>query len=175
MQLRSNKYRRPATRLLIYQRGRYHHQGSSYCGKGNLEGATSPEGEFLWHGLDKSAPLSNHVGTKCDNGSCTGAPNAFPIDFMPYFLVLDPTFSTTKVNTTQFDHLFRQSVNRYESILGAADPDLTCLRKAGGKLINWHGVTDSMLGVKYTQNYAQEEYERDQKPAITIDTLRPLG
>jgi hypothetical protein len=131
--------------------------------KATWQGATSPSGESLWYGLDKSARLVNHAGTVCTNGTCTSAPVILPIQWMKYFLARDPTFDTTKVNTTSFDALFRQGVNQYDSIIGTADPDLSYFRKAGGKLISWHGLADSALGPKYTEDYVRKVYERDPK------------
>jgi hypothetical protein len=129
--------------------------------KETWKGATSPDGKFLWHGLDKSARLFLQAGTTCNSGRCIGLPVGFPVAWMTYFLALDPTFDTSTVNTTQFDRLFHQSINRYDSILGTSDSDLTYFKKAGGKLINWHGVADPLLGPKYTEHYVRSVYERD--------------
>jgi hypothetical protein len=138
-------------------------EAAAIVAKETWKGATSPEGEFLWHGLDKSARLFLQAGTMCDNGTCAGLPLGLPVDWMKYFLALDPAFDTTKVNTTHFDYLFRQSINRYDSVLGTSDPDLSYFNKAGGKLINWHGVADPLLGPKYTEHYVRAVHERDPK------------
>jgi hypothetical protein len=131
--------------------------------KAAWKGASSPSGSFLWSGLDKSASLLYHTNITCTNGSCVGAPVFFPVQWMKYFLTLDPTFDTTKINTTTFDTFFRQGINRYASIIGTADPDLSDFRKAGGKLITWHGLSDSLIGPAGTEHYVRRVYERDPK------------
>jgi hypothetical protein len=81
-----------------------------------------------------------------DNGTCMGAPTVYSVDFTRYFPALDLTFDTMNTNTTQFDVFFRQSINCYDCVLGAANPDLTYFRKAGDRLITWHGAADFFLG-----------------------------
>lgn len=131
--------------------------------KETWKGSTSPEGEFLWYGLDKSAIFKYVANTTCNNGTCVGAPIPFTIHWLKYFLALDPTFDVSKVNRTQFAYLFHQSVNRYDSIIGTTDSDLTYFRKAGGKLLTWHGLADPLLGPKFTEHYVKQVYDRDPK------------
>jgi hypothetical protein len=76
---------------------------------------------------------------------------------------MDPSFDTSTVNTSAFPSLFHQSVNRFDSILGTSDPDLTEFRDMGGKMITWHGIADQLLGPKYTEHYVKSVYDLDQK------------
>ncbi|KAF1913009.1 feruloyl esteras-like protein B precursor [Ampelomyces quisqualis] len=125
-------------------------------------GATSPSGEFLWHGLSKDSNLLLHAGTTCSpNGTCLGAPEPLPISWMKYFLALDPTFNTLNITTAQFTPLFRSSVDRYDSVIGTSNPHLTALHNAGAKLLSWHGLADPGIGHSGTEHYVRQVYDRD--------------
>jgi hypothetical protein len=133
--------------------------------KWTWKGATSPEGEFLWYGLEPGAPFIADAGTKCNNGTCIGAPLGFTGQWLKYFVTLDPTFDVSTVNISVFHRLFHQSVNRYDSIIGTSDPDLSYFNKAGGKLITWHGLADSLISPGTSLDYTQRVYERDPNAA----------
>ncbi|KAH7385558.1 feruloyl esterase-like protein B precursor [Phaeosphaeria sp. MPI-PUGE-AT-0046c] len=129
--------------------------------KETWKGSTSPSGELLWPGLDKSASLAIHARTQCFNGTCSSNPAPLPIGWMKYFLAHDPDFDTTNISTVQFDRLFRESVERYSSVIGTESTDLTDFKKAGGKLLTWNGVADLTLGRRYIENYVKKVYARD--------------
>lgn len=84
---------------------------------------------------------------------------------MKYFVTLDPEFNTSNVSRAQFDRLFRQSLDRYESVIGTSNSDLSDFRAAGGKLLTWHGLADAGIGYKYTEHYVKQVYERDPQAA----------
>jgi hypothetical protein len=128
-------------------------------------GPNSSSGASLWTGVDKSAPLLYQTNISCTATSCAGNPVPFPSQWMKYFLTLDPTFDTTFVNTTTFASFFHQGINRYDSVIGTADPDLSAFHSAGGKLITWHGLADSLIGPAGTEHYVRRVYERDPKAA----------
>lgn len=128
-------------------------------------GSRTPEGEFLWYGLDVSARLVYHAATVCGaNGTCVGDPNALTVEWQKYFLALDPEFDVRAVNTTTYAELFKESV-RYNPLIAATDPDLSAFAKAGGKMITWHGTADVLLGPKYTEHYVKSVYDLDPKAA----------
>jgi feruloyl esterase len=52
--------------------------------------------------------------------------------------------------------LFVQSVEQYTDVIGTDDPDLRPFRRAGGKLLIWHGQADQLIFPQGTVNY----YER---------------
>jgi hypothetical protein len=126
------------------------------------KGATSSRNEFLWYGLDVGASFLADAATTCStNGTCTSSPLGFYDIWIRYFLMLDPSFDITTVDIPVFSKLFHQSVNRYDSIIGTSDTDLTYFKEAGGKLITWHGLADSLIAPNTTVSYAQRVYERD--------------
>ncbi|KAF3052456.1 hypothetical protein E8E11_009702 [Didymella keratinophila] len=126
------------------------------------KGATSSRNEPLWSGLNVDASFLADTATTCSaNGICTGSPLGFFDIWVRYFLTMDPDFDMSTVNVSVFSKLFHQSVNRYDSIIGTSDPDLSYFKEAGGKLISWHGLADSLIAPNTTLDYAQRVYERD--------------
>ena len=124
------------------------------------KGATSSRNESLWYGLDVGASFLADAATTCSaNGTCTGSPLGFFDIWVRYFLTMDPDFDMSTVNVSVFSKLFHQSVNHYDCIIGTSDTDLTYFKEAGGKLITWHGLTDSLIAPNTTVDYAQRVHE----------------
>ncbi|RII22925.1 hypothetical protein CUC08_Gglean013364 [Alternaria sp. MG1] len=44
-------------------------------------------------------------------------------------------------------------MQQYDSIIGSADPNLSDYRKAGGKIITYHGLADGLIPHKGTTDY----------------------
>lgn len=61
----------------------------------------------------------------------------------------------------EYDRLFRQSINRFASVIGTADADLTDFKKAGGKLISWHGTADDLIPYKGSVDYYERVLQGD--------------
>lgn len=125
------------------------------------QGATSLDGSFLWHGTNPGASFAMTGATTCQNGTCSGAP--FPVAelWIKYFLETDPTYTCSGVNSTNFETLFHQSVQRYDSIIGTSDTNLKQFKEAGGKLLSWHGLADTCVAPDATAEYARRVHERD--------------
>jgi hypothetical protein len=137
-------------------------EAAATIAKWTWKGATSSHNESLWYGLDAGASFLADAATTCSaNGTCTGSPLGFFDIWVRYFLTMDPDFDISTVNVSVFSKLFHQSVNRYDSIIGTSDIDLTYFKEAGGKLITWHGLADSLIAPNTTVDYAQRVYERD--------------
>ena len=56
------------------------------------------------------------------------------------FIARDPDFDLTNLSHVEYDVLAHQGRQRYDSIMGTTDADLTAFRDAGGKLVTFHGV-----------------------------------
>lgn len=126
------------------------------------KGATSPLNSSLWYGLNPGASFLADAATTCTaNGTCTGSPLGFYDIWIRYFLFTNPEFDISTVDIDLFSKLFHQSVNRYDSILGTADTDLTYFKARGGKMITWHGLADSLIAPNNTVDYARRVYELD--------------
>ncbi|KXT10538.1 hypothetical protein AC579_6103 [Pseudocercospora musae] len=116
-------------------------------------GARDPSGKFNWYGLAKGTPFYNAstsglVGTNCTDSSapsCTGAPFPISRDWIKYFVYKDPKYPVENMTDAEFFATMHKSVQEYESIISASDPDLSPFRNVGGKMITWHGLSDQLI------------------------------
>ncbi|KAJ4031939.1 hypothetical protein NW761_012916 [Fusarium oxysporum] len=58
-----------------------------------------------------------------------------------------------------FDTFAHEAVQRYESVIGTNDPDLTAFYKKGGKILGYHGTHDQLIPVKGTRHYYNKAKE----------------
>jgi feruloyl esterase len=125
-------------------------------------GPETEDGKFLWYGLDRSAPLNRLANTTCTSSTnCTSSPFAIAKDWLSTFIQQDHTAELNGMSHTEYSRLFRQSVNRFASVMGTADADLTDFKKAGGKLISWHGTADELIPYKGSVDYYKHVLEKD--------------
>ncbi|RYN23564.1 hypothetical protein AA0114_g12828 [Alternaria tenuissima] len=143
------------------------------------EGPRGPNGEFLWYGVDYQSRLTgspNPTGTTSDlgyaattcntNGTCTGAPTGLGEAWLQLFVKKDPQWNYTLINSVEeYTRLFRSAMQQYDSIIGSADLDLSNYRKAGGKIITYHGLADGLIPHKGTTDY----YDRVTKLDPNVD------
>jgi Tannase and feruloyl esterase len=128
-------------------------------------GPRTTDGRFLWHGLSKDASFAGLANTSCSTGTCVGQPFSIGEDWIIQFVQKDPSFDLSKVSYRQYDSIFRQSVNQFESIIGTTDPDLSDFRDAGGKMITWHGLADEVLAPNGTYQYYRRVLDLDASAA----------
>jgi hypothetical protein len=114
----------------------------------------------LWFGLEKGAPLGDLAGTEEVNGTRSGAPFFVARDWARWFVEADPKFEVGKLDVEGFGRLFRKSVERWEGVIDSSDPDLSGFKKAGGKLLVWHGEADNVIFPQGTVKYYEEVAKR---------------
>ncbi|KAJ4138726.1 hypothetical protein NW768_002593 [Fusarium equiseti] len=125
-------------------------------------GPETEDGKFLWYGLDKSAPLIRLAGTTCTSlTNCTSSPFAISKDWLTTFIQQNHTAKLHGISHSEYSTLFRQSVNRFASIMGTADADLTDFKNAGGKLLAWHGTADELIPFQGSVDYYNRVLEND--------------
>lgn len=125
------------------------------------EGPRSPDGKFRWFGFGKDVGLdasgTGPAALVCPESPATGpcsAPAFHMSDlWLRYFYAKDPTLDLTTITRQRFDDLFLEAVNEYESIIGTADPDLSRFRRAGGKMLSWHGMMDQLVPTNSSTHY----------------------
>lgn len=124
------------------------------------EGMRSTNGSFLWYGLEKGTPLAGSAGlanTQCTTpSSCTGRPFPPSEDWISNFMLENPSADLTQLSHEKFERLFHSSFERYNSIIGTNNPDLSAFKKAGGKMLTWHGLADNLIFPKGTEKYYNE-------------------
>ena len=132
-------------------------------------GPTSPSGEFRWHGFSKDVGLhadgTGPAALDCPatGGTCSAVSFHMSETWLRYYFAKDASLNLKNLTREQFDDLFLTGVNEYESIIGAADPDLSRFRKAGGKMLSWHGMTDQFVPVNGSTDYYDRVLAKDSK------------
>lgn len=127
-------------------------------------GPRDADGRFQWYGLSRGAPLNRLAGTTCSSdGICTGAPFAISSDWIRIFLKRKTAFDPYKMTQAEWDATFHASINQYTSIIATSDPDLTQFKKAGGKMITWHGMADPLIFYNGTVDYYERVLRVDPK------------
>ncbi|KAL3456981.1 Tannase/feruloyl esterase [Aspergillus heterothallicus] len=118
-----------------------------------------------WYGLnlDASFYLLPQVACSIDDGvqRCRGHPFDITEEWLRLFVVNDREFDLSTLSFEEFDALFDTSMDKYEDIIGTADPNLSQFRAAGGKMITWHGTADEAIFANGTADYYQEVLRHD--------------
>lgn len=144
-----------------------HASGAASIAKATWDGPRSSTGEFQWYGYpydtNLTLPCIGPAATKCDdNGdACDATPFPISVAWAQYWIRKDPDFSTRNLSHEEWDELFHISVSQYGSIIGTDDPDLSGLRKANAKMINWHGMADAAIPVNGSVQYYDRVLARD--------------
>jgi feruloyl esterase len=129
------------------------------------EGPRDAEGASQWYGLAYGASFSGLANTACANGSCTGAPFSISTDWIRVFLKRDAAFDAYAMTQADWDATFHASKQQYDSIIGTNDPNLSGFKKAGGKMITWHGTSDQLITPNGTVDYYQRVLAHDANAA----------
>lgn len=124
------------------------------------QGARSTTGKFLWYGLEPGASFAGIGNTVTANGQTVGAPFPLVLEYLGTWVQQNPpvprgTWDWTTTTYARFDQLFRQSVDLFGDVMGTDNPDLRGLKKAGGKLLVYHGLADPLIFTEGTVNYYQ--------------------
>lgn len=125
-------------------------------------GPVTTSGEQLWYGLNKDAPLTGLPGltlaeTDCKKGgSCVGVPFPVSEEWIRLFVEKESSFNTSALSNTDYEDVFRHSVQEYQSVIGTANADLSEFARAGGKILSWHGLADQLIMPNGTTQYYDE-------------------
>ena len=122
-----------------------------------VNGPRTTSGDFLWYGLTWGSSFGGLANTTATGG----APFPIALAHLGTWVQQTPpvpagTWDWTTTTHERYDQLFQQSVELYSDVIGTDNPDLSGFKKAGGKLIIWHGLVDQLIFPQGTTNY----YER---------------
>ncbi|KAF2649972.1 tannase and feruloyl esterase [Lophiostoma macrostomum CBS 122681] len=131
------------------------------------EDSSLVNGRPFAYGLELGSALWAVANTTCVYGAnetsvtCTRAPFNVSIEWIQNYLAKDASFNVFNLTHPDYETLFRQSIDQYSSIIGASNPDLTEFKKAGGKLITWHGLADEFIPPNGTIEYWEKVQRQD--------------
>lgn len=134
-------------------------KGAATVAQAVWDGPRSANGSFVWYGYPRGSDISGMEGpaaTMCTKNEGTGittcdpAPMAIGQVWFRYYVQNDADSNIRKITQEQWDNLLRVSIKEYEAVIGTSSPDLSGFKRAGGKLITWHGLADSMVSVNNT-------------------------
>jgi feruloyl esterase len=115
------------------------------------DGPRREDGSFLWYGQMRGTDLS---ALSASRGTPLKAQAfAFTVDWLKYFLTLNPQFDWTTMTPAIYEHFWDQSVEQYGIVIGTDNPDLSAFRDHGGKEIMWHGWADQLITGQGTIDY----------------------
>lgn len=104
-------------------------------------GTQNAQGVNTWFGLSPGSDLSfGVVGSDCAGPSCMGGAFALAEHWFSLIVARDADFNLNNMSHVEFDTLAHQGRQRYDSIMGTVDADLSAFRDAGGKLVTYHGI-----------------------------------
>jgi len=121
------------------------------------DGPRDANGNSAWYGLERGASLLGLAGT-----------NPFPIatDHFRYWIHQNATFDWHTVTEASFFDDMLTSIAKFNDVIGT-DDNLKDFRKAGGKMITYHGLSDQLIPPRGTYHYynsvLQGNYKETQK------------
>lgn len=126
-----------------------------------LQGPRNGRGEWLWYGVPLSAPFNGLAATTTNGNSTVPVPFGAGEAWVKYFILRDPTYNTANMTFTEFFDAYQSSVDTYTLALGTDAPDLSELRRSGGKMLTWHGLSDTFIAHKSSIRYRQSLEKRN--------------
>jgi hypothetical protein len=142
-----------------------------------VAGARTTGGKFLWYGLTWGTtfagefPGAGLANTTTSDGETVGVPFPLILEYLGTWVQQNPpvptgTWDWTTTTYDQFDQLFQRSVETFGGVMGTDNPDLRGFKKAGGKLVIYHGLADQLIFPQGTIDY----YRRVQQSTGDRDT-----
>jgi len=107
------------------------------------DGPRDAKGNRVWYGLERGTTLGFLAGSP---------PFSIAVDHFRYWIHQDPTFDWHTVTEASFVNDMLTSIAKFNDIIGT-DDDLKDFRKAGGKMITYHGLSDQLIFPRGTYHY----------------------
>jgi hypothetical protein len=121
------------------------------------DGPRDAKGNRVWYGLERGASLAGLAGSN---------PFSIAVDHFRYWIHQDPNFDWHTVTEASLVNDMLTSIAKFNDVIGT-DDDLKDFRKAGGKMITYHGLSDQLIFPRGTYHYynsvLQGNYKETQK------------
>ncbi|KAE8382461.1 Tannase/feruloyl esterase [Aspergillus bertholletiae] len=121
-------------------------QGAAMIAEAAWSGPKTDDGDVLWYGVNPGSDISSF-------GAVPGQHSMSQDLWFNLFIARNASFDAATLSREEYLEFFHLAVQQYSDIMNAADPDLTTFRKAGGKLITYHGMIDPSIPTKGTEFY----------------------
>ncbi|KAF2192967.1 tannase and feruloyl esterase [Zopfia rhizophila CBS 207.26] len=118
-----------------------------------FEGPKTPYGGRLWFGLPHGTDVQSLANISIAEDLRSANPFGISSAWLKYLVLKDPKFNLSKIDYGTYAALWTQANQEYDWILNADNADLTVFRKAGGKLLSWHGINDQLIPYTNTLQY----------------------
>ncbi|KAI2473349.1 tannase and feruloyl esterase [Annulohypoxylon bovei var. microspora] len=136
-------------------------------------GAQKLDGSPLWWGLKKGARLVGQdesfivieslATTICSqNGTCIGKPIELVDQWIRLLMKKDPSFDVSTITAAEFEQIFQASKEEYGPMCDV-EPNLDGFREAGGKMLTYHGLADSLVPPNSTTNFYDRITSKDKQ------------
>ncbi|XXG97654.1 hypothetical protein Hte_003961 [Hypoxylon texense] len=96
------------------------------------------------------------------NGTCVGKPAGSSEQWIRLLIKKDPNFDVSTITVEDFKKLFEISMEEYGQTFKVKS-DLDAFRDAGGKVISYHGLADSIVPPDSTRHYFESVAARDKQ------------
>jgi len=121
------------------------------------DGPRDASGNRVWYGLERGTPLGGLAGTN---------PFGIAVDHFRYWIHQDASFDWHTVTEASFVDDMLTSIAKFNDVIGT-DDSLKAFRNAGGKMITYHGLYDTVIFPRgtyhYYNNVLQGNYKETQK------------
>ncbi|KAL5313937.1 hypothetical protein ACEPPN_018361 [Leptodophora sp. 'Broadleaf-Isolate-01'] len=123
-------------------------------------GPKAADNTSIWFGLPKGAMVTGTptdmaiMATTCSsNGTCVATDLEIGSDWIKLFLLRDSSFNMSSLTNADFESLVHVAKQQYDSIIGTNDPDLSAFKARSGKLLGYHGTSDSIIPHEGSSHY----------------------
>ncbi|PSN73264.1 tannase and feruloyl esterase [Corynespora cassiicola Philippines] len=117
-------------------------------------GPKTPFGTVIWPGLAYGTSMKSLVNVSIDaTGMRIMQPQTFLDNWVKVSLLKDLSFNTSALTYTEYLALWAQTEEEYSWIANCDSPDLSGFYEKGGKLLSWHGTSDSSIPYQTTTAY----------------------
>ncbi|MFJ5921160.1 tannase/feruloyl esterase family alpha/beta hydrolase [Kitasatospora sp. NPDC092948] len=124
------------------------------------DGPRDSDGRRLWYGLPIGADFLPLAASTTADGVTTGSPFVVPAQWVANFVQKQPGYSAANLTYPQFAEIFKKARAEFDPVIGTRDADLSAFRRAGGKLLTWHGDADQLIPTRGTVDYRKRVEDR---------------
>ncbi|CAO2652696.1 Nn.00g021070.m01.CDS01 [Neocucurbitaria sp. VM-36] len=132
-----------------------------------VQGPRDSSGAWLWYGLPPGAPFNVIANTSTNGSSTVPVPFSVAEAWVRYLIYQDSNYNTANMTFDDYFKAYQRSVELFTTVIGTDHPNLSRFRKAGGKLLTWHGLADPIIAPEGSIRYRRALERRSGGPKKT--------